>query len=50
MALDLTELARNLALTRLRSEHPGWSESECVRELLRYAFQGLPLPPPLRRP
>ena len=48
IAWDMCQVARALALARLRSEHPDWSESELKRELLRYAFLPGPLPPPLR--
>ena len=48
LALDMSLMARELALTRLRLQHPDWSEWELKRELLRYAFGSEPLPPPLR--
>jgi hypothetical protein len=48
IACDMSQLVRALALARLRSQHPDWSEIELKRELLRYAFLPDPLPPPLR--
>jgi len=48
IAWDMSQVVRALALARLRSEHPDWSEIELKRELLRYAFLPRPLPPPLR--
>ncbi len=48
IALDMSLFARELAATRLRMEHPDWSEWEVRRELLRYAFQPGPMPEILR--
>ena len=48
IAWDMSQVVRALALTRLRKEHPDWSEIELKRELLRYAFLPGPLPPPLK--
>lgn len=48
LALEMSSFVRTLALTRLRQQHPDWSEHELRRELLRYAFLSAPLPPPLR--
>lgn len=48
LAFEMSLFARELALTRLRAQHPEWSEAELKRELLRYAFGSDPLPPPLR--
>lgn len=47
-ALEMSLLTRELCLTRLRLEHPNWTENELKREVLRYAFSPAPLPPPLR--
>lgn len=44
LAIEMSELAAS----RLRQEHPDWTEWEIKRELLRYAFAGQPLPPILR--
>jgi hypothetical protein len=48
IAIEMSDVVRELALTRLRIEHPDWSDFELKRELLRYAFGSDPLPPPLR--
>ena len=45
LAIEMSEFARELTLSRLRSEHPEWSDWELRRELLRYAFGSEPLPP-----
>lgn len=46
IALDMSQFARELALSRLRLQHPDWSEVDLKRELLRYAFLPAPLPLP----
>jgi ATP-dependent Clp protease ATP-binding subunit ClpA len=48
LTIEMSEFARELAASRLRQEHPDWTDWEIKRELLRYAFQGQPLPPILR--
>ncbi len=48
LAVEMSMAARELALARLRAEHPDWSDRELKRELLRYAFGPAPLPEPLR--
>jgi hypothetical protein len=48
LAFEMSEMARNLALSRLRKEHPEWTEWELKRELLRYAFGSQPWPEILR--
>ena len=48
IALDMSLFVRELAATRLRLEHPDWSDQTVQRELLRYAFQPGPLPEILR--
>jgi hypothetical protein len=52
LALEMSLIAREFSRTRLRREHPDWSEAQLMRELLRYAFPSTPtptpLPPPLR--
>jgi Rv0078B-related antitoxin len=48
LAFEMSEMARNLALSRLRKEHPDWTEWELKRELLRYAFGKQPWPEILR--
>jgi hypothetical protein len=47
-AFEMSLLARALCLTRLRRQHPEWTEGELQREMLRYAFSLTLLPPPLR--
>jgi hypothetical protein len=44
----MSDVARELALARLRQEHPDWSPSQLSRELLRLSFLPDPLPQPLR--
>jgi len=48
LAVEMSETARELALARVRAEHPDWSDWELKRELLRCAFGSAPLPEPLR--
>jgi hypothetical protein len=48
IAFEMSLTTRELALTRLRQQHPNWSEPELKRELLRYAFLPSQLPEPLR--
>lgn len=48
LALDMSVAARALALARLRRQHPGSSELELKKALLRLAFPADSLPPPLR--
>jgi len=45
IAFDLSQTVRELALARLRRQHPEWSDLDLKRELIRYAF--LPGKPPL---
>ena len=47
-AFEMSMFARELCLCRLRREHPGWTEADFRREVLRYAFAPGPLPAPLR--
>jgi hypothetical protein len=48
IALEMSEAARELSLSRLRLQHPGWSDRDFRRELLRYAFLPDAVPEPLR--
>lgn len=48
LAVEMSMTARELALARLRAQHPEWTDRELNRELLRYAFGSDPLPEPLR--
>ena len=47
LALEMSDFARNLSLSRIRAEHPEWSDWEVKRELLRLDFLPAPLPPGL---
>jgi hypothetical protein len=48
LACEMSDAARELALTRLRAEHPDWSGRQLARELARGAFAPHSLPPALR--
>ncbi len=38
LAFELSLVARELAMSRLRRQHPEWSSVDLMKELLRYAF------------
>lgn len=44
LAYEISMTAREFAASRIRSEHPDWSEADIGRELLRIAFLPAPLP------
>jgi hypothetical protein len=44
LAYEISMTARAFAASRIRSEHPEWSEADIGRELLRIAFLPAPLP------
>ena len=46
MALQMSQAARDMALKRIRTENPGWTDWEVKRELLRLT-SSQPLPPGL---
>ncbi len=48
LAFDMSLLARDMSRTRLRLQHPDWTDDEVKREVLRYAFALASIPPPLR--
>lgn len=48
LALEMSEAAKELTASRIRHDHPDWSEDEVRREVLRYAFDFKNLPPPLQ--
>lgn len=48
LAFEMSVLARELSLVRLRQAHPDWSRSQLSRELLRLSFLPDDLPLPLR--
>lgn len=47
IAMEMSDFARELSLSRIRAEHPEWSEWQVKRELLRLDFLPHPLPPGL---
>jgi hypothetical protein len=47
LAFEISTLARDLALARLRGHHPDWPIDCLHRELLRYSLAPAPLPPAL---
>lgn len=47
IAVQMSLMARQLSLARLRQAHPDWTEARLKRELIRYAFLPDPLPPGL---
>lgn len=48
LAVRLSDLARTFAAARIQRDHPGWSNREVKRELIRIALLPEPLPPDLR--
>ncbi len=48
VAFEMSLLARELLHSRLRRQHPDWSEAECEREILRCTLAPDPIPPALR--
>jgi hypothetical protein len=48
LAFEMSLIARELTLTRLRREHPDWPEFQLKKELLRYAFLPGPFPSSLQ--
>jgi hypothetical protein len=44
LALEMSDFARELSLSRIRAEHPEWSDWEVKRELLRLDFLPTALP------
>ena len=47
-ALEMSLFARELAKSKIRSDHPDWSEAQVAREVLRLQFLPEPLPSGLR--
>lgn len=45
MAVEMSDLARSFAESRIKREHPEWSDRQVTRELLRIAFYPANLPP-----
>jgi hypothetical protein len=44
LALEMSDFARGVSMSRIREEHPDWSDWEVKRELLRISFLPDPLP------
>jgi len=44
VAFELSDFLRRMAMSRIRSEHPEWSDWQVKRELLRITFLPAPLP------
>ena len=44
---QMSNAMRRMAVTRIRADHPEWSDWDVKRELLRRAFFPDPLPPGL---
>lgn len=47
-ALEASLLVREFAKSKIRSDHPDWSEEQITHEVLRLAFFPDPLPSGLR--
>ena len=48
LAIELSMMARELAMSRLRRQHPDWTAADLMKELIRYAFIPGPVPEALR--
>jgi hypothetical protein len=48
LAFEMSLVAREMSLARLRRQHPEWSDAELKRELLRYSFPPNLCPPVLK--
>jgi len=48
IAIDMSLIARELAIAGLKHRHPDWSEETIRKELLRQQFPRDKIPPPLR--
>jgi hypothetical protein len=44
IAMEMSDATREGALSRIRSEHPDWTDWQVKRELLRLTFLPKPLP------
>jgi hypothetical protein len=47
-ALEASLLVREFAKSKIRSDHPDWTEAQIAREVLRFAFLPSKLPAGLR--
>ena len=45
IAFRLSDFTRRAAASRIRSEHPDWTDRQVKRELVRISFLPEPLPP-----
>jgi len=48
LAFEMSMFARVLSGECIRREHPGWTEAQVARELIRLAFLPGPMPASLR--
>lgn len=48
LAFELSVVARELAMSRLRRQHPDWTPADLMKELLRFAFLPESMPESLR--
>jgi hypothetical protein len=44
LACEMSDLAHDLCRARLRHQHPDWTETEIIREMVRAAFSPQPSP------
>lgn len=44
LACDMSDMAHDLCLARIRQQHPDWTEAEVIREMVRVAFAPQPTP------
>ena len=44
LAFEMSDLARELCRSRIRQQHPDWTEAEVTREMVRSAFSPQPSP------
>lgn len=45
IAFKLTDFTRRAAASRIRAEHPEWTDRQVKRELVRISFLPAPMPP-----
>lgn len=50
ITVGMTNFMRKMTISRIRTEHPEWTDREIKRELLRIAFLPKPLPHDLHIP
>jgi hypothetical protein len=49
LAFEMSDFARELAKAGIRREHPEWTDTRVLMELLQHAFSPAPLPHGLRK-